>query len=294
MYVRLFEEEITEIATGTQSDGSWFDNFLNTVKTFFTGTAASFILHVILVVVITFVCSKIIKKLVPAINRGLHKTKIDKSVIAFLTSLIKIGLYVLVILWDVSILGIGSASVIALLGSLGLTVGLSLQGSLSNFAGGVLILLLRPFNVGDYIVSNGTEGTVTAIDIFYTKLRTPDFKDIVIPNGTLSNSVITNVSREKKRRLDIVASASYSADIDHVKQVLTSIAENSSLVIRDEAVEVFINEYAASSVDYNLRFWVKSEDYWAAKFAITEAIKKNFDAEGIEIPFTQMDVTIKQ
>ncbi len=253
-----------------------------------------FFARLLLVFLITFFGSKIIKKLVPAISKGMHKTKMDKSVIAFLCSLIKVGLYLLIVLVDVEILGIGSSSIIALLGSIGLTVGLALQGSLSNFAGGVLILILRPFNVGDYIISNGTEGTVTAIDIFYTKLCTPDFKDIVVPNGALSNSVITNVSREKKRRLDIPASASYSADIDHVKKVLASIAENSELVLKDEAIDVFVSQYAASSVDYNLRFWVKSEDYWAAKFAITEAVKKSFDAEGIEIPFTQMDVTIKQ
>lgn len=259
-----------------------------------TTHALPFLIKIVLVVIITFLGSKIIKKLVPAINKGMHKTKMDKSVISFLCSIIKVALYFLLVLIDVEILGVGSSSLIALLGSIGLTVGLALQGSLSNFAGGVLILLLRPFNVGDYIVANGTEGSVTAIDIFYTKLRTPDFKDIVVPNGALSNSVITNVSREKKRRLDISASASYAADIDQVKSVLASIAENSELVLKDEAIDVFVNQYAASSVDYVLRFWVKSEDYWAAKFAVTEAVKKSFDAENIEIPFTQMDVTIKQ
>ncbi len=268
--------------------------FGDRVKYFFTNQALPFVIRLLLVCLITFVGSKIIKKLVPAINKGMHKTKIDKSVIAFLCSIIKAALYFVIVLVDVDILGIGSSSIIAVLGSIGLTVGLALQGSLSNFAGGVLILLLRPFNVGDYIISNGTEGSVTAIDIFYTKLRTPDFKDIVVPNGALSNSVITNVSREKKRRLDISASASYSADIDHVKKALNDIALNNEMVLKDEAIDVFISQYGASSVDYNLRFWVKAEDYWATKFAVTEAVKKTFDAEGIEIPFTQMDVTIKQ
>ncbi len=282
-------DTLTPTPAAADAAGFW-DNVL----TFLQKQVLPFGIRIVVVLLITIIGSKIIKKLVPTINKGMHKTKMDKSVIAFLCSLIKLGFYLLIILVDVTILGVGSASVIALLGSLGLTVGLSLQGSLSNFAGGVLILILRPFNVGDYIISNGTEGTVTAIDIFYTKLRTPDFKDIVVPNGALSNSVITNVSREKKRRLDIPASASYSADIDHVKRVLMGLVENNELVLQDEAMDVFISQYGASSVDYNLRFWVKAEDYWAAKFAVTEAIKKTFDAEGIEIPFTQMDVTIKQ
>lgn len=246
------------------------------------------------IAIVVFILGRLlIKLLVKLVHKMFKKTPWDESVESFLESIIKTALYVVLIVGIVEILGVGTATILSVIGSAGLAVGLALQGSLSNFAGGVLILILKPFKVGDYIIAAGQEGSVVSIDIFYTKLRTVDFKDIVIPNGNLSNSAITNVSAQNIRRHDIVASAAYGADIEKVKAVLKAIAENSQYVLHDQDVTVFIANYGDSSVDYNLRFWVKAENYWDAKFEVTENIKKEFDKNGIEIPFKQIDVKIK-
>lgn len=251
------------------------------------------IMKKIIIAIVVFIVAKfLIKRVMKLLKKLFQKTKWDEAVESFLLSIIKFLLYAALIVGIVEILGVGTATVVSVIGSIGLTIGLALQGSLSNFAGGVLILVLKPFKIGDYIVACGQEGTVVSIDVFYTKICTVDFKDIVIPNGSLSNSTITNVSAQGKRRHDIIAPASYGADIEKVKGILKEIAQKSGLVMQDEEILVFVNEYASSSINYNLRFWVKAENYWAAKFEITESIKKEFDKNGIEIPFTQLDVNI--
>ena len=178
----------------------------------------------------------------------------------------------------------------------GVAVGLALQGSLSNFAGGVLILLLKPFKVGDYIIehSHNNEGTVTEISIFYTKLLTVDNKLIVIPNGTLSNSSLTNVTNKDRRRVDLVVGIAYEADIRTAKDVIYAVAEKEEARIPEEKPVVYVDNLAASSVDIGLRVWVKTGDYWPARWRMTENIKYALDAKGISIPYQQIDVQIKQ
>ncbi len=269
-----------------------FSDFFTRLGIYAAESILPIIIRIAIAIVVFIVCRLLIKLIMRCVKKLFKKTKWDEGVEGFLASIIKFMLYAALVAGIVEILGVGTATIVSVIGSAGLAIGLALQGSLSNFAGGVLILILKPFRIGDYIVSCGQEGAVISIDIFYTKIRTPDFKDIVIPNGQLSNSSITNVSAQNKRRLDIVVGASYDADIEKVKNVLVSIAKNSSLVKQDEEIMCFVNEYGDNAVAYNLRFWVDAANYWSAKFEVTENIKKEFDKEGIEIPYKQIDVTV--
>ena len=236
----------------------------------------------------------IIKMMLKLIQKALGKTKAEKGVISFALSLLKGLFYVILIIIIAQVLGVPTASLIALLGSAGLAVGLALQGSLSNFAGGGLIMILKPFKVGDYIVTEKGEGTVTAIDIFYTHLKTPDNRVVVIPNGTLSNNSITNVSKEKTRRVDLKIPVSYDADITRVREVLLDvIGEYSDKIIEDKGIDIYVSEFADSSISIIYRFWVNSKDYWAVRFAVLERVKEKFDINGIVIPFNQIDVHVK-
>ena len=193
-------------------------------------------------------------------------------------------------------LGIETTSFIAVIGSAGLALGLAFQGSLSNFAGGVLILLMKPFKVGDYISESGSgmEGTVQQIDICYTTLVTPDNKKVVIPNGTLSNSSLTNASAFEKRRVDIEAGISYSADISEAKAEMENLAKNHALVLKEEEIFSFVSNLDSSQVTLGLRVWCLTSDYWSVKFDLTEGIKKTFDEKGIEIPFDQLVVHLEK
>jgi small conductance mechanosensitive channel len=191
--------------------------------------------------------------------------------------------------------GVTTGSVVAVLGSAGLTAGLALQGSLSNFAGGVLILLLKPFEVGDYIVDHtgGQEGTVHEITIFYTKLLTIDNRMVMIPNGSLSDSCITNASRMEKRRIDLTVGVAYSSDLAKVKQVLSDLVQEDSSVLKNEPIDIFVNKLGDSSIEMGIHVWVKNTEFWSSKWRLTENIKIAFDAHEITIPFPQLDVHSK-
>lgn len=256
----------------------------------------SFALQVVIAIVLYLVCTKVIKWVVKLIRKSMELRGTETGVIQFLTAVVKYALYVILFMTVLNVFGIATTSVVAVLGSAGVAIGLALQGSLSNFAGGVLILLLKPFKVGDYIIesSNNHEGTVYEISIFYTKLTTMDNKVVVIPNGTLSNNSLINVSHMDKRRVDIVVGIAYEADIKTAKDVLYEIAQNDEARIKEEDAIVFVNELGASSVDMGIRVWVKAEDYWTAKWRITENIKYALDANQISIPYQQIDVQIKQ
>ena len=183
----------------------------------------------------------------------------------------------------------------ALLASSGVAIGLALQGSLSNFAGGVLILLLKPFVVGDYIIedTNGKEGTVKEIQIFYTKLSTIDNKTIVIPNGMLTNNSITNATAKDERQLDLRVGISYNADIKKAKSVIEKLLSEDASILKEEQMNVFVNDLADSAVVLGIRAWVKNEEYWATRWRLLEEIKVELDENGIEIPFNQLDVHMK-
>ena len=257
----------------------------------FWPTAMDFLMDLVVALVILFVGKFLVKMVVKAVSKSMDRAKVERSVSGFIKSLLKIGLFIVLIIVVAAVLGIPTASLIALLGSAGLAVGLALQGSLSNFAGGVLILLLRPFVVGDFIDTPMGAGTVTSIDIFYTKMNTPDNRVIIIPNGALSNSSIINVSKEPTRRIDLVIGAGYQDDINKVKALLQGIVDE----LGERSIQqpdIFVSNYAASAVEYTYRIWVKAEDYWTVRAEVMQRVKEVFDANGVTIPFNQLDVTI--
>lgn len=225
-------------------------------------------------------------------ERSFARMEMELSLRKFLLSLIQVVLYAVLIFMAAERIGIQSSSIIALLGSAGVTLGLALQGSLSNFAGGVLILLMRPFKVGDYIVSQYGEGTVAVIGLVYTTLNTTDNKTVVIPNGSLSNSPITNATAEKFRRLDLTVGISYQADLKKAKDILLDIYTSHPKVLKDHPIQVFVDQLADSAVIIGGRGWTATDDYWQTRWDITEEIKLRLDEAGIEIPFNQMDVHV--
>lgn len=237
------------------------------------------------------------KKLTNLILRVFEKTaefnKFDISVTKFLMILIRWLMYFVIACMILNYLNIGTASLVAVLGSAGLAIGLSLQGSLSNFAGSVIILLMKPFHVGDYIVTPAGEGTVKVIGLIYTTLTTVDNREIHIPNGTLSNSNITNVTINPTRLVCLKVSISYSSDIKKAKDLIETMMRNCEYVLPDSEFKIFVSSLGASSVDLEGRCTVATENYWLANWYFTEQIKYLYDAEGIEIPFSQLDVHMK-
>ena len=247
----------------------------------------------ILIAIVIFVFGKIlIQCLLKICNKFFDKANMEISVKKFLLSLIKTILFLILAITICGQLGIETTSFIAVIGSAGLALGLAFQGSLSNFAGGVLILLMKPFKVGDYISESGTgrEGTVQQIDICYTTLITPDNKKVVIPNGNLSNSSLTNASAFEKRRVDIEVGVSYSTDISEAKAEMENLANNHALILKEEEIFSFVSNLDSSQVTLGLRVWCLTSDYWTVKFDLTEGIKQRFDEKGIEIPFNQLVV----
>jgi small conductance mechanosensitive channel len=263
--------------------------------TFLTETAIPALIKVAIALAIYFVGAYLIKTLLNVTAKAMEKANLEEGVQSFLKSALRIVLYVVLVFILISYFGIETTGLAALFASAGVTVGLALQGSLSNLAGGVLILILKPFKVGEYIIAGGDEGTVISIEILCTKLRTGDNKIIVIPNGALANSSITNASREEFRRVDMVFSVAYDSDLKLVKSLLQQVGERHELTLKDDAhqVTVFISEFGASSIDFGFRVWCKNSDYWTVKWELMEQVKDAFDANNIEIPFNQLDVNMK-
>lgn len=256
----------------------------------------NFALQVVIALVVYVIGGKIIKLILKMLSRGMERRGTDEGVKQFLLPLVKYSLYVILIFIIMGLFGIATTSAVAVLGSAGVAVGLALQGSLSNFAGGVLILLLKPFRVGDYIVehSGGKEGTVTEISIFYTKLLSADNKMILVPNGTLANCTVTNVSGMEKRRVDVEVGIAYEADIRTAKEVLKKVAAEDEARLKEEEPVVFVDSLGDSSVNMGVRIWVEAENYWSTKWRLTENAKYALDEAGISIPYPQLDVQIKQ
>ena len=246
--------------------------------------------------IVFFVGRLVIKWIRKIVRRSFERSGADKGVEQFVDSLLKYGLYALLIFTLISGLGFDTTSVAALVASSGVAIGLALQGSLSNFAGGVLILLLKPFAVGDYIIedTNGKEGTVKEIQIFYTKLTTIDHKTIVIPNGMLTNNSITNASAKDERQLDLRVGISYDADIKKVKSVIENVLVKDASIIKNEQILVFVDDLADSAVVLGIRAWVKNEEYWDTRWRMLEEIKLALDENEIEIPYPQMTVHMSE
>ncbi len=249
-------------------------------------------IRIVLAIVVFFIGVQIIKLLRRILKKSLKRAKADVGVIQFLDSLTKAVLYVVLVFMIASGFGVDAAGIVALLGSAGVAIGLAIQGSLSNFAGGVLILLLKPFKVGDYIKEDngGNEGTVSEIQLFYTKLTTPDNRVIILPNGTLANTSMTNVTQADERRLDILVGIAYDSDIGKAKEALTGMLQEDDATLKEKEMFVFVDSLADSSIQLGIRCWVKKEDYWEAKWRLTENTKYTLDAAKIVIPFPQVDV----
>ncbi len=251
-------------------------------------------MRIVFALIVFLVGAQIIKFVRKILKKTMKKTNADQGVITFVDSFAKAAMYVVLVLLIASYFGVDAASVIALVGSAGVAIGLAVQGSLSNLAGGVLLLVLKPFVIGDYIIdSTGKEGTVEEIQIFFTKLRTPDNKVIILPNGNLANNSIVNVTSSKIRRCDITVGISYDSDIKKAKEVLTRLLKNDETVLKDHDMVVFVDKLGESSVNLGVRCWFNNDDYWTGMWRLTENVKLTLDEAGITIPFPQMDVHIQ-
>ena len=252
-------------------------------------------IKVILALIFFFLGSKVIKWLRKIVRRSFERTNVDAGVAQFVDSMLKFGLYALLIFMIATNFGIESSSIAALIASAGVAIGLAVQGSLSNFAGGILILLLKPFAVGDYIIvtQEGIEGTVKEIQIFYTKLATVDNQRVVVPNSILTSNSLTNVTARPERQLDLKVGIGYDSDLKKAKKLIEDMLYSDPSVIQDEEIKVFVDSLGDSAVMIGLRAWVKTEEYWATRWRLTEQIKLTFDVEGIEIPYNQLTVNVR-
>lgn len=245
----------------------------------------------LLMAILIFIIGKwLTKRIAASIGKILTKRKLDQTVVDFFENFARYLLLAMVIIAALGQLGVQTAQIIAVVGAAGLAIGLALQGSLSNFAAGVLIVTFRPFKSGDYVEVGGVAGSVASIQIFSTVLTTPDNKMVVVPNGTVISSPITNYSRHATRRIDLIIGVSYQADLQKTKDVLNRVVNADGRVLQDPVPMIGVHALADSSVNFVVRPWVKTEDYWPVYFDLMQTIKEELDAEGIEIPFPQMDV----
>lgn len=253
-----------------------------------------FILQVALAFVVLAIGMKVIRWIRKILRKSLERNNADTGLIQFLDSFVKYALYIVLALSILQRFGVQTTSIVAAIGSVGVAIGLALQGSLSNFAGGVILLLLKPFKVGDYIVQDSLEGTVSEIQLFYTTLTTGDNRKIVIPNGQLADNSLINVTAADIRRLDIHVGISYQSDMKQAKEILRRLGNEDADTLKEEerAPMAAVYELGDSAVDMLLRVWTPTEKYWEVKFRLTEAVKEAFDEVGIEIPFNQLDVHV--
>lgn len=255
----------------------------------------SFGIQVVLSIVLFIIGGKVIKWIRKIVRRSMERTNADTGVIQFVDSMLKFSMYALLIFFIATKFGVESSSVAALIASAGVAIGLALQGSLSNFAGGILILLLKPFAVGDYIIVNhaGIEGVVKEVQIFYTRMTTIDNKTVVVPNSILTGNSLTNVTARPERQLDLKVGISYEADLKKAKELVEGLLSQEEAVLQDEEKTVFVDDLADSAVVIGVRAWVKTEQYWAVRWRVLEEIKLTFDREGIEIPYNQLTVHMR-
>ncbi len=274
--------EIPEIA---DLSTTW-DNILELLRT----TGLEFGINLVTAIAIFYIGRIVVRLLTRGLRKIMQAQEIDKTLESFVCNLARMVLLTFVIIASVSALGIQTTSFIAVIGAAGLAIGLALQGSLSNFASGVLIVMFRPYKVGDWVEAAGVAGTIVEVQILTTVFKTGDNKSIIVPNGQVMNSVIINYSANDQRRVDMVVGVSYDDDLDRVRATLEDLIAADDRILDDPACTIAVAELADSSVNFVVRPWVKSGDYWGVKFDLTEAIKKRFDKEGIAFPFPQQDV----
>jgi small conductance mechanosensitive channel len=251
-------------------------------------------LQIIAAIVVFIVGRWLARRLTNLLERGLTRAGTDPTLVGFFRNITYFGLLIMVVIAAVGQLGVQTTSFIAVLGAAGLAIGLALQGSLANFAAGVLMIIFRPFKAGDFIEAAGTAGVVEEVQLFTTKMRTPDNKTIIIPNAQVTSGTITNYSARDTRRLDLVFGVSYADDLDKVKRVINEVLAEESRLLEEPGPTIGLLSLGDSSVDFAVRPWVRSSDYWAVFFDLQEAMKKRFDREGISIPFPQRDVHLFQ
>ncbi|EGQ7640733.1 small-conductance mechanosensitive channel MscS [Vibrio cholerae] len=250
--------------------------------------------NVISAILILFVGNIVVKAVAGSVAKVLRSKEMDKAVVEFIHGLVRYTLFIIVLIAALSRIGVQTASVVAVLGAAGLAVGLALQGSLSNFAAGVLIVAFRPFKAGDYVEIAGVAGSVDSILIFQTVLKTPDNKMVVVPNSAVIGGAITNYSRHETRRVDMVIGVSYKSDLQKTKRVLRETLEKDPRILKDPDMTIGVLTLADSSINFVVRPWCKTEDYWKVYYDSMQAIKEALDANGIEIPFPQMDVHLNK
>lgn len=235
---------------------------------------------------------KVVGVFVKMLRKSLQRSSIEESVVGFLMSFIKIVGYILVFIMAAAIIGIEVTSFVTILGTASLAVGLALQGALSNLAGGVLILILKPFQIGDYIIEDNSknEGTVISIDIFYTRLRTHDNRVVVIPNGILTNNSLTNLTNEDIRKIEVKITIAYHSDIKKVKEIIHALLVAEPRILEEQPKDVFIDSFDESGMTMGIRAWVRKEDFWGTTWDLREAVKEAFDENDIEIPYNRLEV----
>ncbi|MEZ5691447.1 MAG: mechanosensitive ion channel [Rickettsiales bacterium] len=259
-----------------------------------TAYIAEYGLKILLALAIFIIGKWVAKRIVNIVKKSMGRASVDEMLVSFIGNIAYALIMAFVIIAAISELGIETTSIAAIFAAAGLAIGLALQGSLSNFAAGVMVVIFRPFRTGDFVELAGTSGVVKDINIFTTTLKTGDNKTIIIPNSAATSGSITNYSTEENRRIDLVFGCGYNDDLKKVRKVLESVVESNSKVLKDPAVTIAVSELGASSVDFIVRPWVKTADYWAARFEIVEAVKEAFDKEGISIPYPQQDVHMHQ
>ncbi len=273
-----------EAANGVDWSAVW-----NTVLNWLTHTG----IKIVIAIAVLLISFAIINAITKKIYKTCQKKHADETISRVATQAARIALKILVLVCLIAYLGFEIAAISAVISSIGIGISLAVQGTLGNFAGGVIIIVMRPFKIGDYITSNGVEGTVEDIKLFYTHIVTTDNKAVVIPNGTLANNVIVNASAKDTRRVDIVMQVAYGSDVKLVKELIKKVCEENELAFKDPAPFVEMSELNESSLDFTVRVWCNRPDYWTVKFALLDNIKKALDENGIEIPFRQVDVHVK-
>jgi small conductance mechanosensitive channel len=263
---------------------------LDEVMTFLKTSALDFGIALITALVIFYVGRLVVRMITRGMRKVMDAREVDKTLVTFVSNLVNMILMVVVVIAAVGALGVQTTSFIAILGAAGLAVGLALQGSLSNFAAGVLIIIFRPYKVGDWIEGAGVSGSVVEVQILTTILKTGDNKQVIVPNSQIMGSIITNYSANDTRRVDMVVGVSYEDDLDKVRKTIEELIAADDRILDDPAPTIAVSELADSSVNFVVRPWVNTADYWGVMFDLTEAIKKRFDQDGISFPFPQQDV----
>src|SRR5210317_1416830 len=264
----------------------------NQILDFMKTQGVDLAINVAIAIAIFYVGKLVVSLIVRGMRKVMRRQEVDKTLETFVCNLVRIILMVVVIIAAIGQVGIQTTSFIAIFGAAGLAVGLALQGSLSNFAAGVLIVLFRPYKVGDFVEAAGIAGVVEQVQILTTVLKTGDNKQVIVPNSQIMNSIITNYSANDTRRVDLVIGVSYGDDLDKVRKTLEELIAAEDRILKDPACTIAVSALADSSVNFVVRPWVKTPDYWGVMFDLTEAIKKRFDKDGITFPFPQQDVHV--